>query len=142
MTANDVGISPPAPPGSIDCSLGLGLFISRFYTHREFQQSVRTRITSRPGILTPPQHTYSQPDHLPPLSVQRTADCQNLAIYVQDGPHLHSVPGGRFPTAQSYLLYFLSCRGAGPTVSSTPQVTPASAVSKWRLELLWKMVLC
>lgn len=55
--ANDEGISPPV---AFIVLLDLASR-SRFYSHRGFWQSARTRITSRPGIMTPPKtHTYSQ----------------------------------------------------------------------------------
>lgn len=140
MVANDVGISPLV---ALIVLPGLGLSCSRFYSHRGFWQSVRTRITSRPGILTPPQHPPLQPDHLPPLSVQSSANCQNLAIYVQDGTHttpLYSQwPFSNSPVLPPPLSALQRC---GPYCFINPSLHPVSAVSKWRLELLWKMVLC
>ena len=62
MVANDEGVSPPV---AFIVLLGL-VSRSRFYSHRGFWQNARTRITSRPDIMTTPKtHTYSQTTFLP-----------------------------------------------------------------------------
>lgn len=138
MAANDEGISPPV---AFIVLLGL-VSLSRFYSHRGFWQSARTRITSRPGIMTPPKtHTYSQTTFLPcqrrgqltvrtwPFMSKMDHTSTLFPVAISQQPNLTS---STFCPAEVWALLF----------PSTPQVTPVSAVSKWRLKLLWKMVLC